>query len=556
MPEEVEVLIVGAGPAGLLLANFLGLHGIETLVVEQLDALIDYPRGVGMDDESLRSFQAVGLAEAVLPHTTPDHWMRFTTAKGRVFASIEPRTDVFGWPRRNAFMQPLADAVLLQGLARFPQVEVRFSHELTGFTERDGAVEAEVACPGGSTRTIRAQYLVGCDGGRSPVRKTLGIAFDGKTESTRWLVVDVADDPVGTPHAYLRCDPARPTVSIALPHGVRRFEFLVFPHETDDAITAPAALRSLLARVVPHPQDVRMIRSRVYTHHARLAARFRMGRVLLAGDAAHLMPVWQGQGYNSGLRDATNLGWKLAAVLRGQASQALLDTYEQERRPHAAAMISLSVMAGRIFSPTNHLVARLRDAATLVLNKVPAARDYVTQMRFKPMPSYTKGCLLAGPVAVGRMFPQPRVRTPGGELVRLDDALGAGFSVLAWGGSPGAYMDAASRTLWSSLGAHLVAAVPENQLAEAVRRLPGTTVVGDATGCLKAWFGEQAHSVVVLRPDRFVAAICGPQSINATTRELAAKLRAHRVQTEEALHARAPAMPVAQPADRRPQPAS
>ena len=553
---DTDVLIVGAGPAGLLLANMLGQNGIRTLVVEQLDELIDYPRGVGMDDESLRSFQAVGLAEGVLPHTTPNQWMRFTTAKGRTFASIEPRTDVFGWPRRNAFMQPLADAVLLDGLARFPSVEVRFSRTLAGFEQDADAVTAILTGPGGSNETVRARYLVGCDGGRSAVRKTLGIAFEGKTESTRWLVVDVADDPVGTPNLYLRCDPIRPTVSIALPHGVRRFEFMVFAHETDEAITAPAALQALMAREVPDPAAVRLIRSRVYTHHARLAARFRQGRVLLAGDAAHLMPVWQGQGYNSGLRDATNLGWKLAAVLNGLSDDALLDTYEQERRQHAAAMIALSVTAGRIFSPTNRWVARLRDGVSLGLNLLPAARDYVTQMRFKPMPRYTEGAVLAGaPAVVGRMVPQPRVCTVEGDEIRLDDALGPWFSLLGWGNDPGAYLDEPCRVLWRQLGARLVAVVPQTQLAQARKRLPAeTVVVGDCTGRLKAWFGEQADSIIMVRPDRFVAAACGPQQVNSITRALAKKLHASPV--KETRHASDAAMPVAQPVDRSPQPAA
>ena len=553
---DTDVLIVGAGPAGLLLANVLGQHGIRTLVVEQLDTLIDYPRGVGMDDESLRSFQAVGLVEAVLPHTTPNQWMRFTTAKGRMFASIEPRTDVFGWPRRNAFMQPLADAVLLDGLVRFPSVEVRFSQTLATLKQNDDEVTATLTGPAGRSETVRARYLVGCDGGRSFVRKSLGIAFEGKTESTRWLVVDVADDPVGTPNLYLRCDPARPTVSIALPHGVRRFEFMVFANETDEAITAPAALQALMAREVPDPAAVRLIRSRVYTHHARLAARFRQGRVLLAGDAAHLMPVWQGQGYNSGLRDATNLGWKLAAVLIGQAGDALLDTYEQERRQHAAAMISLSVTAGRISSPTNRWVASLRDTVSLGLNLLPPARDYVTQMRFKPMPRYTQGVVLAGaPAVVGRMVPQPFVCTAEGKEVRLDDTLGLGFSLLGWGNDPGAYLDDPCRAMWRQLGARLVAAVPQTQLAEARRRLPAdTVVVGDCTGRLKAWFGEQADSIVFVRPDRFVAAACSPQQVNPTTDALAKKLHANPV--KEPRYASDAAVPVAQPVDWSSQPAA
>lgn len=552
-PFDTDVLIVGAGPAGLLLANVLGQNGIRTLVVEQLDALIDYPRGVGMDDESLRSFQAVGLHDAVLPHTTPNQWMRFMTAKGRMFASIEPQTDVFGWPRRNAFMQPLADTVLLEGLARFPSVTVRFSQTLASFEQDEDAVSATLTDHGGRSTTVRARYLIGCDGGRSGVRKKLGIAFEGKTESTRWLVVDVADDPVGTPNLYLRCDPARPTVSIALPHGMRRFEFMVFAHETDEAITAPAALQALMAREVPDPAAVRLIRSRVYTHHARLAERFRQGRVLLAGDAAHLMPVWQGQGYNSGLRDAINLGWKLAAVIDGRSTDALLDTYEQERRQHAAAMIALSVTAGRIFSPTNRWVARLRDGVSLGLKLMPPARDYVTQMRFKPMPRYTQGAVSGASAVVGRMVPQPRVCTVEGDEIRLDEALGSQFSLLGWGNDPGAYLDLPCSAIWRRLGARLVTVVPQVQLAEARKRLPAdTVVVGDCTGKLKNWFGEQPDSIVVIRPDRFAAAACGPQQINATTRALAEKLHVKQGTS----HASDAAMPVTQPADRGPRSAA
>ena len=547
---EADVVIVGAGPVGLMLANILGQHDRRVLLLEQLPGLIDYPRGVGMDDECLRAFQAVGLVDAVLPHTTPNHWMRFVTATGRVFASVEPRTDEFGWPRRNAFIQPLADRVLLEGLSRYPNVQVRFGHSFEGAEAAEDGVRVSARDPEGALLTVTARYLVGCDGGRSAVRKSVGISFEGKTESTRWLVVDASDDPVGTPDLYLHCDPRRPTVSIALPHGIRRWEFMVFAHETDEAVTSPETLRTLLAAFVPQPEAVRLIRARVYIHHARLAARFRHGRVLLAGDAAHLMPVWQGQGYNSGIRDAVNLGWKLAAVLRGLAGDGLLDTYEQERRDHAAAMMELSVLVGRIFSPTKPWLARLRDIVALGLNAVPAAKRYVVQMRFKPMPRYKQGALLPGAPKgvpdgrrasaspVGRMFPQPPVLTQHGPA-KLDEALGPWFALLGWGGDPRCYMSAASRAFWDNLGARAVIVVPETQLALAVSRHPEATVVADIAGRLKEWFGAQAGSVAILRPDRFLAALCGPQDIDAVTQALAPRLAASLRRTSAI-----PAMPM------------
>jgi 3-(3-hydroxy-phenyl)propionate hydroxylase len=208
---------------------------------------------------------------------------------------------------------------------------------------------------------VRARYVVGCDGGRSVTRHLMGVSFDGTTSSTRWLVIDCANDPLGHPNSEVGADPARPYVSISIAHGIRRFEFMIHGDESDEEAESPAFVRRMLAQLVPDPERVDIIRHRVYTHHSRIAGAFRKGRLMLAGDAAHLMPVWQGQGYNSGIRDAGNLGWKLAAVVIGHADDALLDTYDVERRKHARAMIDLSTLVGRVISPTNRRVAVLRD---------------------------------------------------------------------------------------------------------------------------------------------------------------------------------------------------
>ncbi len=166
---------------------------------------------------------------------------------------------------------------------------------------------------------MTARYVVGCDGGRSATRGLMGVSFDGTTSATRWLVIDLASDPLGHPNSEVGADPARPYASISIAHGIRRFEFMIHADETDEQVERPEFIARMLAPFVPHPERVDVIRHRVYTHHSRIAGAFRKGRVLLAGDAAHLMPVWQGQGYNSGIRDAANLGWKLAAVVTGQA---------------------------------------------------------------------------------------------------------------------------------------------------------------------------------------------------------------------------------------------
>ena len=535
-PFDTDVLILGTGPVGLTLANLLGGYGVRTFVADAGAALIDYPRGVGLDDESLRTFQTAGVVDQVLPHTTPNHIMRMVNGKGQVLANVAPGAQDFGWSRRNAFIQPLVDAELLKGLGRFDHVDVHFEHTLLGYVDDPDGVTATIELGDGSQKNIRARYLVGCDGGRSITRKSMGVSFDGQSSPTRFLVIDLRNDPLGTPNAYLGADPVRPFVSIGLPHGVRRFEFMIFDHETDEQVADPLFVHQLLARHVPDPAGVDFIRQRVYTLHARIAGAFRKGHVLIAGDAAHLMPVWQGQGFNSGVRDSTNLAWKLTAVLRGLADDALLDTYDTERRDHAKAMIDVSVAMGRILSPTNKAVAGTRDRIAAALNLVPAAKKWIAEGRYKPKPRFHVGALVpaTGPAAevdpVGSMFPQPRVDTRTERGVLLDDVLGPWFSVLVWGNDPRDVFDAQSLATLRRLGVKLVSVRPATQLhwdaapVDEALRGPEVAVIGDATGRLKTWFDTHPVGFVVIRPDRYVAAAALAQDASRVTTALATAL--------------------------------
>lgn len=565
---DADVVIVGAGPVGLTIANTLGVAGVKTLVIEKLEQIIDYPRAIGIDDEALRTLQSCGLADKVEAHITPEHWMRFFTADGRCFASIEPRTDEFGWSRRNAFIQPQVDNILYQGLGRFPHVTVLFDHGLTGITQDAEGATLELESGKGEKRTVRGRYVVASDGGNSLIRRTLGVPFEGRTKANQWIVVDVRNDPLGTPHIDMCCDPERPYVSAALPHGIRRFEFMVMPGETEEELSKPENMAKLMQKVVPDPDKVDYIRKRVYTHNARLASTFRVDRVLLAGDAAHIMPVWQGQGYNSGMRDAFNLGWKLAMVVQGKCGDALLDTYSQERRDHARSMIHLSEVAGDIFAPENPLVGQVRDKLMLALNAVPAVKSYFAEMRFKPMPRYEKGLVvipertgsrpllgglldrsgdtpmgrLLGLMAekkesvvgrilngleapqespVGRMFIQPRVTTEGGETVRLDEVIGPNFAILSWGTDPTFNMSAKTRAFWERVGVKFISVKPMVQMAYRDDLRAGVITLGDTQARIKDWFGKQTKSVVFLRPDRFVAALCSPQEVDGISAQLA-----------------------------------
>ncbi|MBD0711833.1 3-(3-hydroxyphenyl)propionate hydroxylase [Streptomyces sp. CBMA291] len=531
---------MGAGPVGLTLANLLGARGHAALVLEARHELIDYPRGVGLDDESIRTLATAGLWERVRPFTVPHHVVRLVNGRGQVLATNDPRTREFGYPRKHGFIQPLVDRELAAGLGRFPKTVLHHGHRVVGIEEQGDRVlvSAERLDPDGGvegTVSFTARYVVGCEGGSSFTRKWMGVGFEGRSPSTRWVVVDVENDPIGTPSVYLGADPRRPYVSIGLPQGVRRWEFMLHDDEPTELAEDPVFMRGLLARHVPDPAALTIINQRTFTHHGRVATDFRKGRVFLAGDAAHLMPVWLGQGWNSGIRDATNLAWKLTAVLRGDARDSLLDTYTAERRKHASDMIDVNMAAGTVMK-MGPLGGRLRDVSAAALNLVPKWKSYFTELRFKPMPRYATGVVVDqatlapgradagfkrgrlapfvdsanGISPVGLQFIQPRVSTADAPDVLLDEVTGDWWALATWGTDPTAYLSPADLDLIRRHRVRLVSFVPEPQRAWAERRFADSavpvTVAGDLTGALKDWFDVRACGLVVLRPDRFVAA--------------------------------------------------
>lgn len=529
MPETLrtQVAVVGAGPVGTLVANYLGGYGVDVVLLDRETEVIDYPRAIGMDDECLRSLQGVGLASQVARDLIQNIPLRFFDATGRCFADVRPATREFGWFRRNIFMQPKLEQTLRAGLERYPHVRFLTGHEVVGLEQNDSGARLAVRGPAGAEVQVQADYVVAADGGRSPVRELLGIRLEGQTHPRKWVVIDASDSDLDAAWTALHCNPRRPYVCAHLPDGYRRWEFMLFDGEDSEEMLQPDKVHELLSHHVDDPSSVHVVRARVYTHHSRLAERFVQGRVLLAGDAAHLMPPWAGQGMNTGVRDATNLAWKLAAVIRGLAAPALLATYEQERREHARAMIDLSTTLGRILSPTRRSVARARDLLLRGATWAPAVREWIVQMRFKPMPVYRRG-LVVRPEPdnrrspVGRMFPQPLVELSSGESAPLDDVLGPWFAVLGFETDPAAGLSARSRKFLDGLDARFVMVVKSRTAPAAVERIdrdPATVVVQDVEGHLTRWF-ERRDRVVLLRPDRYVAAVAQPAAIDGAVTQI------------------------------------
>ena len=273
---------------------------------------------MSIDDESLRTMQAAGLADEVFGATVAGYGSHYFGSNGACFAKVEPTGRPYGFPRRNAFRQPILERQLRTALARFPHVAAAFEHELMGFAQADGGVTLRIRRQDGSEATVTCDYLIGCDGASSSVRRALGIALGGSTFAERWLIIDLENSPTTSRHTIVFCDPARPCIALPGPDQTRRYEFLLHPHERDEDFLDPDKVQYLMATHDAAPGS-RIVRTVVYTFHARLAERWSQGRVYLAGDAAHLTPPFAGQGMNSGLRDANNLAWKLASVVRGEA---------------------------------------------------------------------------------------------------------------------------------------------------------------------------------------------------------------------------------------------
>ncbi|WP_020646256.1 bifunctional 3-(3-hydroxy-phenyl)propionate/3-hydroxycinnamic acid hydroxylase [Amycolatopsis balhimycina] len=528
MTDRVQVAIVGAGPVGATAANLLGTYGVTTLIIDREPDVVGYPRAIGVDDESLRTFQTIGLAGEVLRSAIQNVPLKFFDASGHCLADIRPTAQDFGWYKRNIFLQPEAEAVLRRGLRRFPHVQVMLGTELRQIRQdADGVTLSFVGEDG--AREVRADYVIAADGGRSTVRGLLGIPLEGSTHPRKWVVIDCANDPLEAPYTALHCDPRRPYVCAHLPDDRRRWEFMLFPGEDAGEMLAPDRVAGLLRHHLADPGVVDVIRARVYTHHSRIAARFADGRIALAGDAAHLMPPWAGQGMNTGIRDVTNLCWKLTAIVRDQADHSLFLTYEQERRPHAKAMIDLSTTLGRILSPTRRSLAHARNWFLRAASLAPAVKRWVLEMRFKPVPRYQAGFVAPGPhlPGVGRMFVQPRVETGEGTHPRLDDVLGPWFAVIGFECDPLAKLGDAELAAVKVFRPRIVKIV-ESRAGERHHRQhcadQDTIVVEDVHNELRPWFQARARDVVVVRPDRYVAAMTTADELGPVVTNLAGQL--------------------------------
>lgn len=527
--EFFDVAIVGYGPVSEIMALALARQGRSVVVFERWRERYPLPRAVCIDHEMYRMLSALGMGDALpaVSHAGPVY--RWLNAEWKELLAIDWSAEsISGGPEVHFVHQPTLEGMFDKAVRACPNVELNLGWEAVALEQNPEQVTLTVRDPDnhGMQRTVRARYLIGADGANSFVRQAIGSDREDRGFQADWLVLDVLPHEGVTldiPPAAQYCNPARPTTIV--PAGIeqgryfRRWEFMRLPHEKPEDLENEDAAWALLKPWVT-PDQATLVRHKIYTFRSLLTNQWRAGRVLLAGDAAHLMPPFMGQGLCAGLRDTWNLAWKLGLVLDGRADATLLDTYQPERRPHVSDVIDLSVYLGRVICIPDAAQAAARDAAFFNGTATPPP----------PFPQLTGGLLhrdaqgaLLG--AAGQLAPHGTVRR-GQRQGRFDDIVGLGFVLITRNPAALAVLGTAQREVLDALGARCVLVAAEGAAGDALVDLDGKFL---------PYMQERGIDTMLMRPDFYLYGSVGQVSeVNALIDDLAHDLQRHGVALESA----------------------
>ncbi len=496
MDKIWDIIIIGAGPVGLMAANLLGQRGQRVLLLDKTTIEYSIPRAIHIDDEIVRIFQAVGLLEPILKISKPVSGMQFINRKGKVL--LETSMDgVSGFEGSYLFFSSELEEVLRQGLKRFPQVNFLLGHKAIAIDQTEDCVTTTVEINQGETKKIQGKYLLACDGAKSFVRDYLGIGLQSFGFKSANLKVDTElEKPYPLPEWIQKtCKDFSnhpPFVFLNGRGSHRRWEFSLYNASNKEELEEEETTRKFLEKVIP-PAQVKILHAAVYRFYTKIAKRWRVKRVFLAGDAAHQMPPYIGQGMCAGMRDVFNLSWKLDAVLRGKVPQSWLKSYQNERFKHARTYILLTMLVGFLF--ISKFSFFLHTIGYIVPEK---------WRKFRLKPIALKGGLFFKSFGnrVGQLMMQANVCTAKGEEDRLDAFLKQDFSILSWKQNPLDFLSTEDKEFLNGLGCTFIK-ISDQFSGEQTKEL---TLLKDSTDKLGKWFGKNKKNCVIIRPDRYVLA--------------------------------------------------
>ena len=491
MSDVIDVVVVGYGPVGQALTIALAQFGYRVVVVEQWPSLYSLPRAVVYDHEVARILQSLGVADAMMPHTATSKTYEWRNGQGqalKVFRGMDEMA-ISGWPDKLGFCQPELEAILDSRVRSFGnQVEVLQGWKVVSATDEGDAVcltASAVTENGAPLKTIRARYVVGCDGAGSLIRQAMGSSYEDLGFSADWLVVDVKpSDPQAWNNEQIQlCDPARPTTLVAGGPGRRRAEFMLLPGESREAMNNAETAWRLLAAHGWRPDNAMLERHAVYNFRGCIARKWRVGRMILAGDAAHLTPPFAGQGLCAGLRDVAALSWRLDHILRGSASPSLLESYGLERAEHARRFIQFAIELGGVICVLDPDAAAARDAYLLGPGASEEAR--YPESRLSASDMVRVGDPHAGDLSLQGMI------CVGQQKGRFDDLVGNGFVLLSLDEDVTAHLDEAQQRFMAQVGIRSLALGVDGDVI-------------DVDGQYSKWFRSMGCRTVLIRPDFYM----------------------------------------------------